>query len=126
VKDLALRVRDGQRLGIHCWGSIGRATVTAACTLIHLGWEPPEAALPPLKPRAAAPSRTPRSSSAGSFNYEAGSRDGGQSSRPVVDFAFSRTNGALRFSPRAPSFCRRATLFIRLRPKRSIAARSKF
>jgi protein-tyrosine phosphatase len=43
VTDLALRLRDGQRLGIHCWGSIGRATVTAACTLIHLGWEPPTA-----------------------------------------------------------------------------------
>lgn len=40
VEDLARRMRDGQRIGIHCWGSIGRATVTAACTLIHLGWEP--------------------------------------------------------------------------------------
>ena len=40
VADLAQRVRDGRRIGIHCWGSIGRATVTAACTLIHLGWEP--------------------------------------------------------------------------------------
>ena len=40
VGDLAERVRAGQRIGIHCWGSIGRATVTAACTLIHLDWQP--------------------------------------------------------------------------------------
>lgn len=38
--DLANRLRAGQRIGIHCWGSIGRATVAAACTLIHLGWDP--------------------------------------------------------------------------------------
>lgn len=43
VTDLAHRLRAGQSLGIHCWGSIGRATVTAACTLIHLGWEPRKA-----------------------------------------------------------------------------------
>jgi protein-tyrosine phosphatase len=41
--DLANRLRGGQRIGIHCWGSIGRATVTAACTLIHLGWDPRKA-----------------------------------------------------------------------------------
>lgn len=40
VSDLARRLLAGERIGIHCWGSIGRATVTAACTLIHLGWEP--------------------------------------------------------------------------------------
>jgi protein-tyrosine phosphatase len=40
VEELANRLRSGQRIGIHCWGSIGRATVTAACTLIHLGWSP--------------------------------------------------------------------------------------
>jgi len=38
VEGLAHRLRGGQRIGIHCWGSIGRATITAACTLIHLGW----------------------------------------------------------------------------------------
>jgi len=37
---LANRLRAGERIGVHCRGSIGRATVTAACTLIHLGWEP--------------------------------------------------------------------------------------
>jgi protein-tyrosine phosphatase len=43
VTDLARRLQGGERMGIHCWGSIGRATVTAACTLIHLGWKPAEA-----------------------------------------------------------------------------------
>jgi len=37
---LGNRLRKGERVGIHCWGSIGRATMTAACALIHLGWDP--------------------------------------------------------------------------------------
>jgi protein-tyrosine phosphatase len=37
---LAGRLRAGERIGVHCRGSIGRATVTAACALIHLGWQP--------------------------------------------------------------------------------------
>jgi protein-tyrosine phosphatase len=40
VTALADRVLAGERIGIHCRGSIGRSTVTAACTLIHLGWAP--------------------------------------------------------------------------------------
>lgn len=40
VRDLADRLRAGRAVGIHCQGSIGRATVTAACALIHLGWKP--------------------------------------------------------------------------------------
>jgi protein-tyrosine phosphatase len=40
VKDLADRLRTGEHIAVHCWGSIGRATVAAACTLIHLGWQP--------------------------------------------------------------------------------------
>ncbi len=40
VQDLAERLRAGRVVGIHCQGSIGRATVTAACALIHLGWKP--------------------------------------------------------------------------------------
>ena len=40
AEDLAVRLRIGRRIGIHCRGSIGRATVTAACALIHLGWRP--------------------------------------------------------------------------------------
>jgi protein-tyrosine phosphatase len=43
VSDLAMRLRNGQRIGVHCRGSIGRATVTGACTLIHLGWKPSDA-----------------------------------------------------------------------------------
>jgi len=40
VSGLAERLRAGRSIGVHCRGSIGRATVTAACTLIHLGWKP--------------------------------------------------------------------------------------
>ena len=40
VVGLANRLSSGDRIGVHCRGSIGRATVTAACTLIHLGWTP--------------------------------------------------------------------------------------
>ena len=29
----------GERIGVHCRGSIGRATVATACILIHLGWD---------------------------------------------------------------------------------------
>ena len=43
VADLAARLRNGEHIGVHCRGSIGRATVTAACTLIHLGWKPRDA-----------------------------------------------------------------------------------
>lgn len=43
VSDLATRLRNGERIGVHCRGSIGRATVTAACALIHLGWKPRDA-----------------------------------------------------------------------------------
>jgi len=39
VNDLAYRLRAGERIGLHCRGSIGRAPLTAACTLIHLGWK---------------------------------------------------------------------------------------
>ena len=43
VADLASSLRHGERIGVHCRGCIGRATVTAACTLVHLGWKPSEA-----------------------------------------------------------------------------------
>ena len=43
VSDLAASLRGGERIGVHCRGCIGRATVTAACTLIHLGWGPADA-----------------------------------------------------------------------------------
>jgi len=40
IADLANRLHVNEHIGVHCRGSIGRATVTAACTLIHLGWAP--------------------------------------------------------------------------------------
>jgi len=40
VSALAGSIAAGEKIGLHCQGSIGRATVTAACTLIHLGWKP--------------------------------------------------------------------------------------
>jgi protein-tyrosine phosphatase len=40
VAGLANLIRAGQSIGVHCRGSIGRATITAACTLTHLGWSP--------------------------------------------------------------------------------------
>jgi protein-tyrosine phosphatase len=43
VANLADRLRSGDRIGVHCRGSIGRSTVTAACALIHLGWKAKEA-----------------------------------------------------------------------------------
>jgi protein-tyrosine phosphatase len=43
VAGLAGRVKAGEHVGIHCRGSIGRSTITAVCTLIHLGWPAPKA-----------------------------------------------------------------------------------
>ena len=43
VSGLADRLRKGERIGMHCRGSIGRAPTTAACTLIHLGWKAKDA-----------------------------------------------------------------------------------
>ena len=43
VAGLAERLRSGERIGLHCRGSIGRAPTTAACALIHLGWKPTDA-----------------------------------------------------------------------------------
>jgi Polymorphic toxin system, DSP-PTPase phosphatase len=39
VAELARRLRDGQRVGIHCRASIGRATLACASALISLGWD---------------------------------------------------------------------------------------
>jgi protein-tyrosine phosphatase len=38
VAGLASRLQAGERIGVHCRGSIGRSTIAAACALIHLGW----------------------------------------------------------------------------------------
>lgn len=39
VGGIANRLEAGERIGVHCRGSIGRATVTAACVLVHRGWK---------------------------------------------------------------------------------------
>jgi hypothetical protein len=39
------RLPAGERIGVHCRGSIGTASITAGCTLIHLGWNPEKAAI---------------------------------------------------------------------------------
>jgi protein-tyrosine phosphatase len=38
IADLADRVYEGDIIGVHCRGCIGRATVTASCILIHMGF----------------------------------------------------------------------------------------
>ncbi len=38
VSGLSSRLRRGERIGIHCLGSIGRSAIVAAGALIHLGW----------------------------------------------------------------------------------------
>ena len=43
VKSLVEQLQSGQYIGVHCQASIGRASITAACTLIHLGWKPEKA-----------------------------------------------------------------------------------
>jgi protein-tyrosine phosphatase len=43
VAGVARRLVEGERIGVHCRGSIGRATILAACTLIQLGWHAGEA-----------------------------------------------------------------------------------
>jgi protein-tyrosine phosphatase len=39
VDGIADRLAAGERVGVHCRGCIGRATITAACALIHRGWK---------------------------------------------------------------------------------------
>ena len=48
VSGLADRLRAGEQIGVHCLGSVGRSTGTAACALIELGWAP-TAALAAIK-----------------------------------------------------------------------------
>lgn len=43
VGRIAERLKNGEHVGVHCRGCIGRATIAAACALIHLGWDPREA-----------------------------------------------------------------------------------
>lgn len=43
ISGLVERLREGESIGIHCRGCIGRATITAACILIHMGIKPMDA-----------------------------------------------------------------------------------
>lgn len=43
VSEIADHLRAGRRVGVHCRGSIGRASIAAACALVQLGWQPAEA-----------------------------------------------------------------------------------
>lgn len=43
VSGLADRLRSGESVGVHCRGCIGRATILAACVLIHMGLKPMDA-----------------------------------------------------------------------------------
>jgi len=43
IAQLAAAVRAGKHVGAHCRGSIGRATITTAAILIHLGYKPADA-----------------------------------------------------------------------------------
>ena len=43
VAGLADRLRAGEPIALHCRGSVGRSPITAACTLIHLGWKAQDA-----------------------------------------------------------------------------------
>jgi protein-tyrosine phosphatase len=43
VHGVSDRLAAGERVGVHCRGCIGRATITAACALIHRGWKPRDA-----------------------------------------------------------------------------------
>ena len=43
VAKVAERLNQGEHIGVHCRGCIGRATILSACTLIHLGWHPSDA-----------------------------------------------------------------------------------
>jgi len=43
INGLAARVRNGDAIGVHCRGCIGRSTIAVAATLIHLGLTPESA-----------------------------------------------------------------------------------
>lgn len=43
VSGLADRLRSGESVGVHCRGCIGRATILAACILMHIGLKPMDA-----------------------------------------------------------------------------------
>lgn len=59
VNGIAQRLRRSEHVGMHCRGCIGRATITAACALIHLGWNAADAIAAITKARGAIVPDTP-------------------------------------------------------------------
>lgn len=38
IDGLARRIAEGEHVGVHCRGCIGRSSIVSACVLMHLGW----------------------------------------------------------------------------------------
>lgn len=70
VAVLADRLRTGESVGIHCRGSIGRASIVAACALIHQGWQP-EAALKAIETARGVPVPDTQEQAEWILNYQA-------------------------------------------------------
>jgi protein-tyrosine phosphatase len=101
VADLAARLRAGERIGVHCRGSIGRATVTAVCALIHLGWEH-HAALAAVEAARGCPVPDTQEQEDWILHYKAEeAATPASSSEPTVDLTFSHRWQA-KFLPEQP------------------------
>jgi len=59
VREVANRLTEGEHIGVHCRGCIGRATILSACALIRLGWRPSDALAAIEKARGMAVPDTP-------------------------------------------------------------------
>jgi protein-tyrosine phosphatase len=71
AREIAESLRNGARIGVHCRGSIGRATLVAACALVELGWKP-EPALEAIEAARGCPVPDTPEQRAWILNYEAG------------------------------------------------------
>jgi protein-tyrosine phosphatase len=70
ASSLAVRLENGEHIGIHCRASIGRASIASACTLIHLGWRP-QAALMAIETARGVPVPDTYEQTAWILQYEA-------------------------------------------------------
>lgn len=59
IAGLVARLGQGERIGVHCQGCIGRSTVVTACALMHLGWGAHEALTAITRARGIAVPDTP-------------------------------------------------------------------
>ncbi len=119
VRGLADRLRGGERIGMHCRGSIGRSTVAAACTLIELGWSRrgPEGNCAGSRLSG---SRHPRAERVDSPLQ--GDAMNAPTPPPKIDLSFPHRWQA-ESSPRGPSFCPPGASSIPTRPRKWNAAR---